>query len=271
MNTSEKFCLKWNDFKENVSAAFGSLREDCEFADVTLACEDGQQVEAHKVILAASSPLFQNLLRRNKHAHPLIYMRGTESTHLKAIVDFLYYGEANIYQENIDNFLKLAEELKLKGLNGEGSNKNPDESNLMEQGMDETDTQETERFENPIIIPSNQNSIKQKKLSLNRTVDKYDNYGYSEMAVALPKEEFSGDLQELDQKVRSMMVLGQNKIADGKQRASVCQVCGKEGKTNLIKDHIEANHIDGIIIPCNLCEKTYRSRASLRNHKLHQH
>ena len=112
MNTSDKFCLKWNDFKENVSAAFGSLREEIEFSDVTLACEDGQQVEAHKVILAASSPFFQNLLRRNKHAHPLIYMRGMEFTDLKAIVDFLYYGEANIYQENIDNFLKLADELK---------------------------------------------------------------------------------------------------------------------------------------------------------------
>ena len=34
------------------SWAFGNLREDKNFADVTLACEDGQQVEAHKIILA---------------------------------------------------------------------------------------------------------------------------------------------------------------------------------------------------------------------------
>ena len=54
-NMSEKLCLKWNDFQENVNIAFGNLREDHEFADVTLACEDGQQIEAHKVILAASS------------------------------------------------------------------------------------------------------------------------------------------------------------------------------------------------------------------------
>ena len=69
---SEKLCLKWNDFQENVNSAFGNLREDNEFADVTLACEDGQQIEAHKVILAASSPFFQTLLKRNKHPHPLI-------------------------------------------------------------------------------------------------------------------------------------------------------------------------------------------------------
>ena len=50
--SGEKLCLQWNDFCDNVSSAFGDLRDDKEFTDVTLACEDGQQVEAHKVILA---------------------------------------------------------------------------------------------------------------------------------------------------------------------------------------------------------------------------
>ena len=67
---SEKLCLQWNDFQENIKSAFGNLREDNDFTDVTLACEDGQQVEAHKVILAASSPFFQKLLGRSNHPHP---------------------------------------------------------------------------------------------------------------------------------------------------------------------------------------------------------
>merc|ERR1712074_33044 len=89
-----------------------------EFADVTLACEDGQQGEAHKVILVSSSPFFLNLLRKNKHPHPLIYMRGLKSEDLVAMIDFLYFGEANVYQENLDSFLSVAEELQLKGLMG---------------------------------------------------------------------------------------------------------------------------------------------------------
>ena len=60
---SEKLCLKWNDYQDNINSAFGCLRAENDFADVTLACEDGRQIEAHKVILAASSPFFQNLLR----------------------------------------------------------------------------------------------------------------------------------------------------------------------------------------------------------------
>ena len=72
---------------DNVNSAFGNLREDKDFSDVTLACENGQQVEAHKVILATSSPFFKKLLRQNKHSHPLIYMRGMKSDDLSAIVD----------------------------------------------------------------------------------------------------------------------------------------------------------------------------------------
>ena len=115
---SEKLCLQWNDFQENIKSAFGNLREDNDFADVTLACEDGQQVEAHKVILAASSPFFQKLLGRNQHPHPLIYMGGMKSDDLLAIMDYFYRGEENVFQKNLDSFLVIAEELQLKGLMG---------------------------------------------------------------------------------------------------------------------------------------------------------
>ena len=62
--SEERLFLQWNDFKENISSSFGRLRDDKEFTDVTLACEDGQQIEAHKVTLEASSPFFQKLLKR---------------------------------------------------------------------------------------------------------------------------------------------------------------------------------------------------------------
>ena len=41
MSNSEKLCLKWNDFQENLHSAFAVLRNDQDLADVTLVCEDG--------------------------------------------------------------------------------------------------------------------------------------------------------------------------------------------------------------------------------------
>ena len=73
---SEKVWVQWNNFKENVHSVFGRLRDEKEFTDVTLACEDGHQMEAHNVILAASSPFFDEMLQGIKHPRPLIYLRG---------------------------------------------------------------------------------------------------------------------------------------------------------------------------------------------------
>ena len=92
MSNSEKLCLKWNDFIENVNSSFGKLRGDKEFTDVTLVCDDGQQMEAHKVILASSSPFFEEILQKSKHPHPLIYLRGFQSKDFASILDFLYFG-----------------------------------------------------------------------------------------------------------------------------------------------------------------------------------
>ena len=256
MQTLEKFCLKWNDFKDNINSAFASLRKDSYFTDVTLACEDGQQVEAHNVILSASSPFFENILKRNIHAHPLIYMRGINSEELVGIIDFLYYGEANIYQENLDTFLSLAGELKLKGLTGGGSN---GENSPKHPLLSPDKQRKNETFETKIAMPNNS--------FLTQTYPK-DQIAPI-MSVALPKHEFSGDIEELDKKIESMMARGENMIRKGPNgmvKAYICQICGKEGQQSNIKDHIEANHLAGISIPCSLCEKTFRSRDSLRHH-----
>ena len=39
------------------------------------------------------------------------------------MVDFLYHGEANVYQENLDSFLAMSEELHLKGQTGKNEDK----------------------------------------------------------------------------------------------------------------------------------------------------
>jgi len=127
---NEKFCLRWNDFESNISSAFRELREDKDFFDVTLACED-EQLQAHKVILSACSPFFRTVLRRNRHEHPLLYLKGVKYADLVSVLNFMYHGEVNVAQEELNSFLAIAEELKVKGLtqNNSGgsssSSKNP--------------------------------------------------------------------------------------------------------------------------------------------------
>jgi len=115
MDPSEKFCLRWNDFETNISGAFRELKEDKDFFDVTLACED-EQLQAHKVILSACSPFFRTILRRNRHEHPLLYLKGVKYAYMASVLNFMYHGEVNVAQEELNSFLAVAEDLKVKGL-----------------------------------------------------------------------------------------------------------------------------------------------------------
>ena len=53
--------------------------------------------------------------------------------------------------------------------------------------------------------------------------------------------------------------------------AFVCKVCGKEGQATNIRNHIEANHLEGISIPCDCCDKVFSGRGTLWKHKTKFH
>jgi len=128
MAAQEKFCLRWNDFETNISVAFRELREDKDFFDVTLACED-DQIQAHKVILSACSPFFRTVLKRNPHEKPLLYLKGVRYLDIVAVLNFMYHGEVNVAQEDLNTFLAVAEDLQVKGLTQNNTEKISNHSN----------------------------------------------------------------------------------------------------------------------------------------------
>ena len=101
--------LTWDNHRKNASEAFSSLRKDEFFSDVTLACQD-QQFKAHKVVLAASSPFFEQVLKNHQHPNPLIFLKGVEVSHMEALLDFVYCGEVSLEQLEVEGFLRAGEE-----------------------------------------------------------------------------------------------------------------------------------------------------------------
>jgi len=144
MGSSEKFCLRWNDFESNISVAFREIRDEKDFFDVTLACGD-RQIQAHKLILSACSPFFRGVLRRNPHAHPLLYLKGVEYSDLQAVLNFMYHGEVNVAQEELNSFLAVAEDLKVKGLTQNNQNSNSGSDNTATRDIPKPKTDSTPR------------------------------------------------------------------------------------------------------------------------------
>ena len=272
MTSKEKVCLTWNDFKDNVTSTFLSLRKDNDFTDVTLACEDNEQIEAHKVVLAASSSFFQNVLKRNKHSHPLIYMKGMKYEDLLAILDFMYYGETNIHQENIDSFLGIAEDLGLSGLAGETNSYKEESTQKLSRTL--TTLRKKSHCQSNALGPIKDNpgiyNTPQKNFSdlyiqhqepssdtLNQHQDDIleNKLGLAEENPHVVKVETS---ENLNGTVNSMI----SKIGS----AWTCNSCGKvaNDKSNLMK-HVKNKHNAGLEYSCTRCNKMYRLVNSVYN------
>ena len=69
----ECFVLRWNDFPTNVVTNLQDMRDHNDFYDVTLACDEHNFIQGHKVILSASSPYFKAILKRSPiNQHPIV-------------------------------------------------------------------------------------------------------------------------------------------------------------------------------------------------------
>jgi len=115
--SSEMYHLEWDHFRENLISSIENFKEK-DFTDVILACED-RQVMSHKLVLAASSPLFHEMLVKHPHPQPLLFLKGVEYSDLKALLSFVYSGEVELEQARLDSFLQLGQELQVKGLTKE--------------------------------------------------------------------------------------------------------------------------------------------------------
>ena len=75
MSNKEKLCLKWNKFETNIMDSFRESREEKNNFDITLASDDGHQLEAQRLILSSGSKFLNKVLKTIKHPSPFIYLK----------------------------------------------------------------------------------------------------------------------------------------------------------------------------------------------------
>ena len=262
MNTSEKFSLKWNDFSTNLTSTFSELRTDQSLLDVTLACEDGTQFAAHRVVLTAGSQFFKNILMTKKKDNPIINIRGLKSSDLASVVNFSYHGEVEILQEDLNDFLSIAEQLQLKGLVG-AANKNEEEANM-------------KPLANHLIKQFN--SFKTKIAPITQT--------YSEM---FPKEEYNDAFNRsslISDNLPTTQIANIVTDEDLKQKMDDLieqngedwsyRVCGKIADKSIsrwkrnLQRHTQI-HMEGLLYTCNLCGNEFRCKIYLDTHRSKYH
>ena len=246
---SEKFCLKWNDFQTNIGKSFKSLRHDDDLFDVTLVSDDHNQVSAHKLVLSACSEYFKNIFKTNKHSHPLLCLEGVTSQELNNVLDYIYNGEIQIYQDNLDRFLDVAQRFKLEGLIG---NATPKEEEVVVNDNNSCNEINVRQFKE---VDS--------KFSPESMISKNSFFSaISPLETVIPGDFTS--INELNQRIEEEIIREPGGVFK-------CGRCQKQfNKISNVKEHIET-HFDGLSFPCQLCGKDFRSRQCLRKHKINHH
>merc|ERR1712179_37469 len=240
MNVSEKFNLRWNDFENNVTESFATLREEADFFDVTLVTEDLVHLFAHKVVLSSCSSVFKQLIKSSNHPHPVLFLRGVKSKALEYTLDFIYSGHVEIFQNHLNDFLELGQDLKLKGIiNDIMDEKKDDDRKIIESANENNSEPVFEKILKPFEHDTTEFSV----------VGNMDN----------KDDDFETTINGMIEKVGTMWY---------------CKVCGKEyiprNKTSL-KCHVESNHVTGFKHPCKICQKIFSTARSLSQHNLRIH
>ena len=252
MADTDQMCLKWKHFGENLT---NSLLRDQDFKDVTLVCDNGKQVQVHKIILAAAIPLLGNMIRMNRHSHTVIYLRGVKILDLDSIVAYIYAGKVNLADDNIDNFLELAKELQVKGLYSA-----TDHGDAIEVT---SSTKDVENESGPLGVLGDQEE----------NADQENNADHLNTDSVISRTSLTGGCKQnytgvtaTDHKNKI-----ESKIVENDRNWN-CTDCGRRfRRIGHARDHVESMHVGGISYKCKHCPTTCESRDAISSHMRRLH
>jgi len=256
--------LNWNNFGDNLSSLVKDFRDDSDFFDVTLLCEDGQMIPANKFMLSCCSSFFKFVFKKATQGNVVLYLNGVKGNHMKSILDFIYFGSTNVQENQLTTFLVTANDLKILGLvetskrqksnfdQNQGNSKNNSNEvndhitiNDAEEDIADQEAVDTGMFGSDFVDCSKTPT----------TVSKVEKKEEVEMMGALTPI--------FNQNER--MMFGSPMLA-----AFSCTVCGKSfAYKHVLENHIET-HMDNAY-PCDICNKIFKTRNSLKSHLSQKH
>ena len=271
------FFFSHKEFEVSAPTWLRSLWNDQDFVDVTLATADERHIYVHKVILSSASLFFKNILVKNVHTKPLIYLKDIFYDDLKNILEFVYNGETSVANERLENFLVSARELGITGLNQDNdetkyNNLQSKSSTLETPTTDYSALTDTKKFENISNPESNfEESIE--------SHEKYSETNNSELFYVMPEKlKVEQAPKVCCQKCgRKYARLG-NLLAHMKETCIIkkrklvmnrCNVCNKEVINYNLNQHLKKHEKEPI--QCDLCPVTKVSSLLIEKHKIMRH
>ena len=249
--SAEKYKSTMHTHSDHLREMLHEMMKTNEFSDVTLVCDDKKQIKAHRNILSASSPVFKNILQIDtQNNHPVIYLRGIKYQDMESILQFIYLGKVTFYQERMNEFLFVANNLEIKELT-----KNVEE---VSEPVNSDRPEGLGLFAQPKVSgqsPKINGSVKNYETAVNNVNIEEDMDTETVDKVDLTLSEDSQETQEEEGEVV-------------KFACNQCQyqTAEEEDMTDHIKTVHESIPARESKYPCNQCGKQFTFESNLRTH-----
>ncbi|XP_003738191.2 transcriptional repressor CTCFL [Galendromus occidentalis] len=114
MAAEDVVVMRWPLHSGELLQNLCAMRDRGEMNDVTLITPDGS-VEAHRVILAASSELLRDMLKRSPAFVPCsLVLRDITEAQLNLVLDFVYKGELAVLKTQLNDLARACDYLQIK-------------------------------------------------------------------------------------------------------------------------------------------------------------
>lgn len=87
--------LRWN--QPHLRTVFANLLQQARFCDVTLACDNGESLMAHRAVLCSCSEYFNRVLYAVEK-DTMVILKDCRFDDVKLIIEFMYNGEIKVEQ-----------------------------------------------------------------------------------------------------------------------------------------------------------------------------
>ena len=247
----EKYSLKWKTYSDHLKSMMQELMMNEDFSDVTLVTEDKMQIKANMNILSACSPVFKDILKKEKNSSQIMYLRGIQFSEMESIMQYIYLGEATFFEERMDEFLDVAKSLEIKGLcniKADTSDEPNDEPPLCDQDISTNDVKEETLTSSSIQEQAQQERIR---------------------AVVGVNKKFECEQCHKTYSRREKLYLHKQSAHEGVKYA--CDQCDyKSTRQDILTSHIQSLH-EGVKYPCDECVYQATTQGALNTHIKSKH
>ena len=234
--------------RENFLFNFSNLIGEQEFTDVTLVSADDHQIKAHKVILISSSNFFKKILSANSHPHPLIYLRGVNKGQLKNIIQFIYLGEIQMDESEVDDFINLGKELKIECLFD-------DQVTSLKEDYDVAKLEKCDTLEESV-----------NEVNLTDTSFEYATNFYVNNSRTIEKKDAKFSCRKCELSFEHNASLKKHILSKHEDVRYQCEKCDKKySDPSALLRHKKAVH-DGFNYKCEVCTKRFSDDITLGRH-----